>query len=84
VGGSIKGFVLPDTVTTAVYALQLPDTVASTFTGSNGGYLLKGIPAGSYTLKFVPNDTTFKEESKAGITVSTGNVTIIDTVHLHK
>jgi Domain of unknown function (DUF4382) len=83
VGGSIKGVVLPDTVTTAVYALQPPDTVASTFTASNGGYLLKGIPAGGYTLKFVPNDTAFKEETKTGITVTTGNVTIVDTVHLH-
>lgn len=83
VGGSIKGFVLPDTVTTAVYAIHSPDTVASTFTGSNGGYLLKGIAAGTYTLSFVPNDTTFKTETKAGVAVTTGNVTVVDTVHLH-
>lgn len=83
VGGSIKGFVLPDTVTTAVYAIHAPDTVASTFTGSNGGYLIKGIAAGTYTLSFVPNDTTFKTETKAGVIVTTGNVTTVDTVHLH-
>jgi hypothetical protein len=83
VGGSIKGFVLPDTVTTVVYAIHAPDTVASTFTGSNGGYLLKGIAAGTYTLSFVSNDTTFKTETKAGVVVTTGNVTTVDTVHLH-
>ena len=82
VGGSIQGFVLPDSVTTAVYAIQSPDTIASTFTGSNGGYFIKGLPAGSYTLSFVPGDTTFKTDSRTGINVSTGNVTVVDTVHL--
>jgi len=83
VGGSIKGFVLPDSVTTGVYALQGPDTIASTFTGSNGGYLIKGLAAGSYTLNFVPGDTTFTTQTKTGIAVTTGNVTVVDTVHLH-
>jgi len=82
VGGSIKGFVLPDSVTTAVYAIQNPDTIASTFTGSNGGYLIKGLAAGSYTLSFVPNDTSFATQTKTGIAVTTGNVTTVDTVHL--
>ncbi|HEV8285802.1 MAG TPA: DUF4382 domain-containing protein [Chitinophagaceae bacterium] len=83
VGGSIKGFVLPDTVTTAVYAIQGPDTIASTFTASNGGYLIKGLAAGSYTLNFAPNDTTFTKQTKTGIAVTTGNVTTVDTVFLH-
>jgi hypothetical protein len=83
VGGSIRGFVLPDTVTTAVYAIQAPDAIASTFTGSNGGYLVKGLAAGTYSLSFVPNDTTFTTETKTGIAVTTGNVTTVDTVTLH-
>lgn len=82
VGGSIQGFVLPDSVTTAVFAIQSPDTVATTFTGSNGGYLIKGLPVGSYTLSFVPGDTTFKTESRTGVAVTAGNVTVVDTVHL--
>ncbi|HEV8507789.1 MAG TPA: hypothetical protein VGQ53_20400, partial [Chitinophagaceae bacterium] len=82
VGGSIQGFVLPDSVTTAVFAIQPPDTIATTFTSSNGGYFIKGLPAGSYTLSFVPGDTTFKTESRTGIGVTTGNVTVVDTVHL--
>ncbi|HET9825756.1 MAG TPA: DUF4382 domain-containing protein [Chitinophagaceae bacterium] len=83
VGGSIKGFVLPDSVTTAVYALQGPDTIASTFTGSNGGYLIRGLAAGSYNLSFVPGDTSFTTQSLNGVAVTTGNVTLADTVHLH-
>lgn len=83
VGGSIRGFVLPDSVTTGVYALQGPDTIASTFTGSNGGYLIKGLAAGSYTLNFVPNDTAFTTQTQAGVVVTTGNVTTVDTIQLH-
>jgi len=83
VGGSIKGFVKPDSLTTAVYALQGPDTIATTFTGSNGGYLIKGLAAGSYSLSFVPNNTTFTTQTKTGILVTTGNVTAVDTIFLH-
>jgi len=82
VGGSIKGFVLPDSVTTAIYVIQAPDTIASTFS-SNGGYLIKGLAAGLYTLSFVPNDTSYTAQTKTGIAVTTGNVTMVDTVHLH-
>ena len=82
-GGSIRGFVLPDTVKTEVLAIQGPDTIASTFTGSNGGYLIRALSAGTYSLSFLPNDTTFKNEVRNGISVTTGNVTVVDTVHLH-
>jgi hypothetical protein len=82
-GGSIRGFVLPDTVKTEVLAIQGPDTIASTFTGSNGGYLIRALAAGTYSLSFLPNDTAFKNEIRNGISVTTGNVTVVDTVHLH-
>lgn len=84
VGGSIKGVVLPDTLTTSIFAIQGVDTVASTFTGLNGGYLIKGLAAGSYNLRFVPNDTTFFSESRNGVAVTLGNVTVVDTIHLHQ
>jgi hypothetical protein len=82
VGGSIKGFVLPDTLTTKIFAIQGPDTIASTFT-LNGGYLIKGLPVGSYNLRFVPTDTTFLSEGRNGVAVTLGNVTVVDTIHLH-
>jgi hypothetical protein len=83
IGGSIRGYVLPNTFNTAVFALQGTDTVAGTYT-SNGSYTLKGINAGTYTLAFVPGDTTYKSQNKTGITVTTNNVTTVDTVHLVK
>ncbi len=81
-GGSIKGFVKPDTLKTAVYAISGTDTFG-TYT-MNGSYMIKSLAAGSYNLWFVPTDTTFKSTTKTGVLVSTGVVTTLDTVTLTK
>ncbi|MGV3528735.1 MAG: DUF4382 domain-containing protein [Flavisolibacter sp.] len=83
VGGTIRGFVTPDTLATSVYAIQGSDTVAGTTT-SAGGYQLRGVNAGTYQLSFVPSDTAFKAQTKTGITVTANQVTVVDTVHLVK
>jgi len=83
VGGSIRGFVLPDSINTAVFAIQGIDTIAGTYT-SNGSYMLKGLNAGVYTLGFAPADTTYKKQNKTGISVATNAVTTVDTVRLVK
>ena len=80
-GGSIKGYVTPADFQTAVLAIQGSDTVASTYT--NGGFLLRGLPAGSYQLSFLPTDTTYKQQSRAAV-VTTNQLTVIDTVRLVK
>jgi hypothetical protein len=81
IGGSIKGFVAPDSLATAVYALQGTDTIAGTYT-LNGAYMLKGLSAGTYSLAFAPSNTTFQKQTKAGVTVTTNSVTVVDTVRL--
>jgi hypothetical protein len=81
-GGSIRGSVSPGSVLTGVYAIQGADTVASTFTGPGGGYLLKGLPQGSYDLHYWPIDTTYDSWIKNGVPVTVGNVTVVDTVFL--
>jgi hypothetical protein len=81
VGGSIKGYVLPNTFLTNVYAIQGVDTIAGTAT-SNGAYTIKGLNAGTYNLSFVPSDTSYNNQTKTGISVSTNNVTVVDTVRL--
>ena len=83
VGGSIKGVATPGSVLTAVYAINGTDTM-TTFTDATGGYLIKGVPAATYTLQYWPTDVTYKSQVKTGITVTTGNVTIVDTVRLQK
>jgi hypothetical protein len=83
IGGSVRGFVLPNSFATAVYALQGTDTVTGTYT-VNGSYMLKGLNAGSYSLAFVPSDTTYKKQTLSNITITTNNVTSVDTVRLVK
>jgi hypothetical protein len=83
IGGSLRGFVLPDSVNTAVFATQGTDTIAGTYT-SNGSYMIKGLDAGTYTLGFAPADTTYKSQNKTGITITTNTVTTVDTVTLVK
>jgi hypothetical protein len=78
-GGTIRGFVLPDSVRTAVMAIQGTDTIG-TYT-LNGGYTIKGLPAGTYSLYFNP-DSPFVSQTKTNIVVNTNTVTVVDTVRL--
>jgi hypothetical protein len=78
-GGSIKGYIKPDSIQTAVLAIQGPDTIASTFS-LQGGYLIKGLNAGTYDLHFLPSDTSLVKQIKTGINVTSGRVTAVDTV----
>jgi hypothetical protein len=83
-GGSVKGVVAPDSIVTAIYAIKGPDTIASTFTQvGNGNYLIKDIPAGSYTFSYVPNDTIHKTAARS-VAVTLGQITIVDSVKLEK
>ena len=81
VGGSVKGFVLPSSVSTAVYAIQGTDTITGTYT-INGAYMLKGLQAGSYNLAFVPSNSTYQQAHRTGIDVTVNSVATVDTVQL--
>ncbi|HUP11167.1 MAG TPA: DUF4382 domain-containing protein [Niastella sp.] len=81
IGGNINGFVAPDSVQTAVLAIQDLDTVASTYS-LNGGYVIKGLPAGQYDLHFIPTNAAFEKQIKNSVTVTTGVVSTVDTVFL--
>jgi hypothetical protein len=82
IGGSIKGVVAPDSLQTAVLAIQGADTVASTYT-LGGGYLIKGLNAGTYDLHFLPSDASLSKQVKTGVAVSTGVVTTVDTLRFN-
>lgn len=83
-GGSIKGVVMPKNFQSAVYAVQGVDTIASTFTDPEGGYLLRGLAAGTYGVFYKPSDVTYKDSLRANITVSTNAITKVDTTFLHQ
>ena len=81
-GGNISGVVAPESVLTSVVAIQGVDTIASTFTNTvTGAYYIKDIPAGSYSLFFIPADITYLKAQKDA-TVALGHTTVVDTVHL--
>lgn len=82
VGGSIKGWVDPNSFKTAVSAIQGTDTIAGTFTGDNGGYIIKGLAQGSYSLYFNPSVTTYQDSLISGINVLNTQVTVVDTMFL--
>ena len=83
-GGSIKGVVMPKDFQSAVYAVQGIDTVASTFTDSDGGYLLRGLAAGTYGVFYKPSDVTYKDSLRTNINVLVNTITKIDTTFLHQ
>jgi Domain of unknown function (DUF4382) len=83
-GGDIKGVVTPDSFMTTIFALQGADTIATAITDTtNGRYLFKDLPAGNYSLSFVPSDTTYLSSSQ-NATVTLGQITNVDTVKLHQ
>lgn len=84
VGGSVSGWVSPKDFQTSVYAIQGADTVASTFTGQQGSYIIKGIAEGSYSLHFNPTDTAHKDSLITGINVINKEVTVVDTIFLRQ
>ncbi len=83
-GGNIQGVVMPDTLRTAVYAINGLDTIASTFTDTaNGHYWIGDVPAGDYKLSFEPTNTNFKPAG-SNATVVLGQTTTVDTVFIEK
>jgi hypothetical protein len=81
-GGDIFGVVMPDSPKTFVFAIQGLDTIASTSTDTtNGKFLFKDIPAGNYSLYFLPSDTTLKQAS-INTVVALGQITNVDTIRL--
>lgn len=84
-GGSIKGYVRPFDFQTSVLVFRGPnDTVASTYSSlTNGGYLVRGLDAGSYSLHFMPTDTIhYRDTVITGVNVTSGIVTAVDTTRL--
>lgn len=53
-GGSIKGRVVPVHSSPAVYAILGADTITTSYADESGGFLLQGLPTGTYRIGFAP------------------------------
>jgi len=81
-GGNVKGVVLPDSIRTAVYAIQGTDTLSSTFTDTlNGNWMISDLAAGAYNFRFVPADSVLQPASRS-VSITLGQTTVVDTVRL--
>ena len=79
-GGSIRGVIAPKDLHTAIFAIQGTDTIAGTFTDSTGGYLIRALNAGTYKVAAAPLEPGIESKSIDGVSVSDGNVTVVDTL----
>ena len=79
--GAIKGVVDPTESTPAIYAISGEDTLGTTYANENGAFLLRGIPAGSYSVTFEPNEN-YSDRLVENVVVETGAVTDMQTVTL--
>ena len=79
-GGSIRGVIAPKDLHTAIFAIQGTDTIAGTFTDSTGGYLIRSLNAGTYKVAAAPLEPGIESKSIDGVSVSDGNVTVVDTL----
>ena len=77
--GAIQGTVTPLLATPAVFVMMGTDTVATAYTNPLGKFLVRGVPAGTYTVGFFPKEgyTPMQIES---VNVTIGNVTDLGTV----
>jgi hypothetical protein len=82
--GAVKGTVEPKESTPAIYAINGLDTLGTTFTDStSGNFLLRGLPAGSYKIVFVPAHD-FQVTEKANVSVQIGSVTDLGKVTIQQ
>jgi len=81
--GSIKGIVTPLAAAPAVFAISGTDTVATAYTDDAGRFMLRSIPAGSYTVSFNPK-TGYLPQQKESVSVTLGNVTDLGTVTIQQ
>lgn len=81
--GAIKGTVTPLEAAPAVFAIVGTDTVATAYTDDVGKFILRSLPAGSYTVSFDPK-TGYLPQQKEGVTVTLGNVNDLGSVTIVK
>ena len=90
IGGAIKGEILPAEPNVLITVLNGKEGIATTYAPvDKSSYILSGIPAGTYSLKFEPptlvegsDDPVYLAKTIHGVEVTTGEVTTVDPEEL--
>ncbi len=77
--GAIAGSLSNPEVSAAVYAIVDADTLGTSFANDEGRFMIKGLPAGTYTVSFAPGEGFIIEDIE-GVEVSIGVVTDLGEV----
>jgi len=80
--GGIRGMVIPVDVKPFVYAISDSDTLG-TITNNDGLFLIRGVPAGKYMIKFVPQKPGILEGILDSIEVKQDSISYIGTIVLN-
>lgn len=82
VSGSIKGLVIPSGVACTITATDSNNVSFSTNVDTlTGQFLLKGLPAGTYTVTVTPA-SPYIQQTITGVTVGVGKVTLMAAINL--
>ena len=80
-GGSISGVIEPLESAPTVYAIMGSDTLASTGISDTGEFLIRGLPVGTYTISFEPQEGFESVEKSVevmlGVLSNMGTITIL-------
>ena len=80
--GSINGKISNTLTQTQISIISETEQI-STFTDSEGNFMLKGIPAGNYTIQIIPDAKTgYSEMTLNNINVTVGNITETGNIEL--
>ena len=79
--GSIKGHVLPETVSTSVFAMQATDTLGTAVTGVDGRFMISVLKAGTYSVHFDASGA-YRDTTLTGVNVTAGATTDVGDVTL--
>lgn len=83
--GAVSGTIVPANSKSSIYAItSTNDTVTSTQIDTlTGAFLLRGIPAGNYSINVHVNAGTSQDSTKTNVPVYNGAVTVLGTIQLH-
>lgn len=82
IGGAIRGIITPKDAKPFIHAISSSDTL-STIPNNDGRFLIRGVPAGTYNIKFIPQKSGLREGEIENVVVEADKTTYIGTIALN-